>query len=87
MIICNFNLFDQTQKILVADPETNNFSVIATSNFDDLGTNIAKACQKVGSYKVHLYGSLDFLETAVIPAIEEYLGLTYGKDELEIEVN
>lgn len=87
MIICNFNLFDAEQKIMIADPETGEFSVFAVSNFDDLGTNIAKACQKVKSYNVHLYGSEDYLQQIVIPQLTEYLSTTYGKEELSIEVN
>lgn len=87
MIICNFNLFDIEQKILLADPETGEFSVFAVSNFDDLGTNIAKACQKAESYNVHLYGTTDYLEEKVIPQLKEYLSLTYGLEDLNVEVN
>ena len=87
MIICNFNMFDKEQKIIEVNSETKKTSIVAVSNFDDLGINIARACQNIEDYKIHLYGSTDFLETAVIPQIKKYLGLTYGLDNLEIEVN
>lgn len=86
MVICNFNMFDKNQKIMVANEETGELTVFATTDFDNLGTDIAKACQKVDSYKVHLYGQEDYINT-VIPHIHEYLGSSYGLDKLEIEVN
>ena len=87
MIICNFNMFDRSQKIMIADVETGELTIFATSDFDKLGTDIAKACQKVQSYDVHLYGANSYLDEIVIPQIKEYLGTTYGLEELNIEVN
>ena len=87
MIICNFNMFDKSQKIMIANEETGGFEVFATSDFDNLGKDIAKTCQKLESYQVHLYGSNDYLNEFVIPQIKEYLGTSYGLEKLDIEVN
>lgn len=85
-VICNFNLFDIEQKIIVVG-EDKEMNVVAVSDFVDLGTNIAKTCQMEKCYDVHLYGQEDYIQTAVVPALEEYLLTSYGYDELNIEVN
>ena len=85
-IICNVNVFDLNQTIYLID-EYNAQNVIKTTNLTILGNVIAKVCQQKKCYKVHLFGSQVYLEDMVIPQIKEYLGSTFGLDELELEVN
>ena len=85
-IICNVNVFDLNQTIYLID-EYNAQNVIKTTNLTILGNYIAKICQQKKCYKVHLFGSQVYLEDMVIPQIKEYLGSTFGLDELELEVN
>ena len=85
-IICNVNVFDLNQTIYLID-EYNAQNVIKTTNLTILGNDIAKICKQKKCYKVHLFGSQVYLEDMVIPQIKEYLGSTFGLDELELEVN
>ena len=86
-IICNINLFDFEQKILVADLDTKETKLIATSSNEELGKNIAKSCQLAESYNVHLFGVDDVIKETIVPGLEAYLKTTYGFENLEIEVN
>lgn len=86
-IICNLNLFDLQQKIMVADLDTNEIKLATISDTADLGMNIAKTCQTTEVYYVHLYGEDKIIQENIIPEIESYLTLTYGINDLEIEVN
>ena len=72
---------------MVADLDTKEVKMIAAAYTEQLGTDIAKACQLAEAYSVHLYGVEDVINTSIIPDIEEYLKSTYGENELEIEVN
>lgn len=85
-IICNVNVFDLNQTIYLLD-EYNAQNTIKTTNLTILGSDIAKACQQKKCYKVHLFGSQVYLEDMVIPQLKEYLGNTFGLEELELEVN
>lgn len=86
-IVCNLNLFDMVQKVMVVDMDTGEAKLLTTGGYEELGTIIAKGCQHAETYYVHLYGEEDVINEIIIPQIEEYLGRSYGLDELEIEVN
>ncbi len=86
-VICDMNLFDYEHKIMVLDMDTMESKLMAKTTNDNIGVDIAKCCQMAETYSVHLYGNDNFVNEYVVPVIQEYLGSTYGLDELEIEVN
>lgn len=83
-IICYFNLFDMSQKILILNEDKE--ELIAMATLDSLGESIADVCKVYNINKVHLYGNEEYA-SSLIDEIDTHTGAAYSNNLIEIEVN
>lgn len=83
-IVCQFNLFDLHQQIMLADE--NDLRIVAISTLSKLGEDIAMMCNKYDCHKVQLYGSASFAKQIKFTIME--VGMNqYDMHDISVEVN
>ena len=85
-ILCNFNLFDLKQTILMLSEETNSYMPIGQSETQDLGSTIALLCDTYKVNKVRLIGHSSYAEN-IKKDILLFSKMTYNNNDIEVEIN
>lgn len=84
-VVCGFKLYELHQLIEFVSPE-GEVEQVAISSLEHMGEDIAQACAKYNTNKVHLFGNAVYAEK-IIEDINNYSVTKYNKNILEIEVN
>ena len=84
-IVCEFKLYELHQLIEFVSPE-GEVEQVMISSLEYMGEDIAQACTKYNTNKVHLFGNAVYAEK-IIEDINNYSVTKYNKNNLEIEVN
>lgn len=84
-IVCGFKLYELHQLIEFVSSE-GEVEQVAISSLEHMGEDIAQACAKYNTNKVHLFGNANYAEK-LIEDIKTYSVINYNKNNIEIEVN
>lgn len=84
MISCAIDMFGFDQIIYYINESGEKQKI--KSNMNDLGTDIAKACQLNNSYDIKLFASKAYAEKKIIPQIYSFLENKYDLNKINIEV-
>lgn len=85
-IVCDLQLFDTSQVITILD-ESNIPYFAVSSTLDELSKDIVDLCQRERTNKVHLFGTVEYIDRLIIPEISRYSKSNYGLDNIEVEIN
>lgn len=84
MITCAIDMFGFDQMIYYTDQSGEKYKI--KTNMDNLGIDIANACQVYNCYTIKIYGSKAYADKKVIPQIYKYLENNYDLNKVDIEV-
>ena len=82
-ILCDFNLFDLRQNIMLVRPD--GVEKVGISSLDELGDNIAFICEKYNVSNVKLKGNKRYAD-AIAENIIAAGNTRYGMFNIEVEV-
>ena len=83
-IICNFNMFDLEQTVLIYTNDST--TPIVKCTMEDLGETIVDICSNSNIKNVHLFGNNKYVET-ILRDIDLHSMSAYSKGLIKVEVN
>lgn len=83
-IVCQYQLFDLHQNIMLIDG--NDAQVVCISNLDRLGGDIADMCDKFDVHDVHIYGAPMYADR-IVKQIVETNSVNYSNRPINVEIN
>lgn len=83
-IVSIFHMFELHQPICIVDDEKE--TVVAISNLESLGRDLANLCHVHQVNHVHLFGNEEYANQ-IIQDLKEQASLAYSNENIIIEVN
>lgn len=84
ILVCNFNLFDLHQTIMLVDDYDH--KTVSVTTLTDLGKSLSELCNANGIEYIHLYGDNSYANK-IIKDFDKASNLKFSKNKVKIEVN